>query len=179
VHVFWGDERVVPPDDSRSNYKLARETLLDGVPCPPANIHPMPTSPPTPQLAAESYEAMLREFFGSDRPRFDLVLLGLGAEGHTASLFPQSPALDETVRWVVPAVVPAEPPSRLTLTLPALNGAAHVFFLVTGHEKTAAFDHVLTGPTDVRRYPASGIRPDGELVWWVDRDAAARYRTGT
>jgi 6-phosphogluconolactonase len=179
VHVFWGDERFVPPGDPRSNFKLAKETLLDLVPCPAANIHPMSTMAATPESAAASYETTLREYFADGRTRFDVVLLGLGPDGHTASLFPKSPALDEQVRWVVPVSAPVDPPSRLTLTLPALNRAAHVFFLVTGSEKAAVLERVLDGSLDRRQYPAAGVRPDGELVWWVDREAAARYQTGT
>src|SRR5262245_30459394 len=178
VHVFWGDERFVPLADSRSNYRLAKEALLDRVPCPAANIHAMPTSMATPEIAAEAYEADIRRHFRGDPPRFDLLLLGLGAEGHTASLFPQSPALDEAARWVLPVTVPADPPSRLTLTLPALNASAHTYFLVAGSDKAAAFDHLLSGTTDVRTYPAAGIQPAGDVVWWVDREAAALYRPG-
>src|SRR6266853_2437261 len=177
VHVFWGDERLVPPDDPRSNYKLAKDTLLDHVPCPAANVHPMPTSSPTPEQAAGAYETVLRRHFDSDRPRFDLVLLGLGPDGHTESLFPGSPALDERARWVLPVTAPVDPSSRLTLTMPALNAATHIFFLVTGTEKAEALDHVLTGAADVRTYPAAGIRPESDgLVWWIDRDAAALHQ---
>jgi 6-phosphogluconolactonase len=177
VQVFWGDERFVPLDDPRSNFRTAREALLDHVSIPPANVHPMPTSLATPEVAAAAYDATLRRHFEGDRPRFDLLLLGLGAEGHTASLFPRSPALDETTRWVVPVTVPADPPSRLTLTPPALSAATHTYFLVTGSEKAAALDHVLKASPDVRTYPAAAIgRADHELVWWVDREAAALYR---
>jgi 6-phosphogluconolactonase len=133
----------------------------------------------TPEIAARTYEATLREEFGDGHPRFDVVLLGLGPDGHTASLFPGSPTLDETSRWVVPATAPFDPPSRVTLTLPALNRAAHVLFLVTGPDKAAALERVLDTPADVRRYPAAGVRPDGDLVWWVDREAAARHQAGT
>ena len=177
VHVFWGDERFVPADDHRSNYRMAKEALLDHVPIPAANVHAMSSSLDSPQLAATAYEAMLRRQFDGERPRFDLLLLGLGPEGHTASLFPRSPALDETARWVLPVTVPADPPSRLTLTLPALNGATHTYVLVTGSEKAAALEHVLSERADVRMYPAAGIRTAGNgPVWWVDRDAAAWYR---
>jgi len=177
VQVFWGDERFVPLDDPRSNFRMAREALLDHVPIPAANIYPMPTSLATPDVAAAAYEATLRRHFSADRPRFDLLLLGLGAEGHTASLFPRSPALDETARWVLPVTVPADPPLRLTLTPPALTAAAHTYFLVTGSEKAAALDHVLGASADVRAYPAAAIRTaDNGPVWWVDREAAAFYR---
>jgi 6-phosphogluconolactonase len=178
VEVFWGDERFVPAGDPRSNYRMAKETLLDRVSILDGNIHPMPTSAPTPELAAAAYEAVLRQRFDGDRPAFDLVLLGLGPEGHVASLFPGSPALAETTRWVLPVTVPADPPSRLTLTLPALNGARHTYFLVTGPEKAEALEHVLAAGADVRMYPAAAVQPIGELVWWVDREAAVRCRPG-
>jgi 6-phosphogluconolactonase len=177
VHVFWGDERFVPPDDPRSNFRMAREALLDHVPIPARHIHAMLTSFDTPELAAATYEETLRRYFDDDRARFDLLLLGLGPEGHTASLFPRSPALDETTHWVMPVTVPADPPSRLTLTLPALNAATHTYFLVTGSEKAAALDHVLEPAADVRTYPAAGIKAGGSgPVWWVDREAAALYQ---
>jgi 6-phosphogluconolactonase len=177
VHVFWGDERYVPPDDAQSNYRMAKETLLNHVPCPHANVHPMPTHFSDPDAAARDYEATLKEYFASESPRFDLVLLGLGPEGHTASLFPGSPALQERTRWVVAVTAPAEPPIRLTLTLPALTRAANTFFLVTGLDKAQALDHVLVGPADPNMYPAAGVRPvEGTLIWWVDQEAAAQVK---
>jgi 6-phosphogluconolactonase len=180
VHVFWGDERFVPADDPRSNYRMAKETLLDRVPCPAGNVHAMPTSLATPEIAAAAYEATLRRHFTDDRPRFDLLLLGLGPDGHTASVFPRSPALDETARWVVPVTVPADPPSRLTLTLPALNAAVHTYVLVAGPDKAAAVARVLSGTADVQACPAAGLLPSGDgLVWWLDREAAALYRAGS
>jgi 6-phosphogluconolactonase len=174
VHVFIGDERFVPFEDSRSNFRMAREALLDHVAIPAANIQPMPTSMGTPELAAAAYEATLRSHFGAGRPAFDLLLLGLGSDGHTASLFPQTPALGETTRWVRAVTAPADPPSRITLTLPALNAATHTYFLVDGSEKAPALAHVLSGTADVRTYPAAGIR--NHPIWWVDRNAAALLR---
>ena len=108
VHVFWGDERYVAPDDPDSNYRMAKETLLDHVPCPAGNVHPMPTHFPSADAAARDYENTLRNYFGTDWPHFDLSLLGLGEEGHTASLFPGSPALGELTRWVVAVKTPAD-----------------------------------------------------------------------
>jgi 6-phosphogluconolactonase len=176
VHVFWGDERYVSPDDLDSNYRMARETLLDHVSCPAENIHPMPTHFPSSDVAARDYERMLRNYFGTDWPHFDLTLLGLGEEGHTASLFPGSPALDERTRWVVAVKTPVDPPLRLTLTLPALTRAGNTYVLVTGSKKASALRHVLAGVPDPRTYPAAGVRlTDGTLIWWVDRDAAAEY----
>ena len=175
VHVFWGDERYVPLADPQSNYRMARETLLDAVPCPAENVHPMPTQLPDPEVAAREYEKTLRSYFSKDWPRFDLVLLGLGEEGHTASLFPGSPALNETQRWVVAVKAPAEQPQRLTLTLPALTAAANIYFLVAGSNKAQALHHVLTGPPDPKNYPASGIRrAKGTVIWWLDGASAAR-----
>jgi len=177
VHIFWGDERYVPLDDLRNNYRMARETLLDAVPCPTANVHPMPTDLPDPEAAAQEYEKTLRSYFPTAWPHFDLVLLGLGDEGHTASLFPESPALVERRRWVVAVKAPSEPPLRLTLTLPALTQAANVYFLVTGSNKSQALHHVLTETPDLKNYPAAGVRlAPGTVIWWVDREAAALVR---
>ncbi len=173
VHVFWGDERYVPPDDPQSNYRMARETLLDHVPCPAANVHPMPTQFADPEAAARDYEATLRREFAGEWPRFDLVLLGLGPEGHTASLFPGSPALGEQTRWVRAVTVSAIPASRLTLTLPVFVRSATTYFLVTGTDKAVALHEVLTGTCDPNDCPAAGVRAaQGVVVWWVDRAAA-------
>ena len=180
VHVFWGDERYVLPHDPDSNYRMARETLLDHVPCPAENIHPMPTHRSSPDAAARDYERTLRGYFGADSPRFDLIVLGLGEEGHTASLFPGSPALGERTRWVVAVNTQAQPPLRLTLTLPALTRAAVVHVLVAGSTKARALRHVLTGIPDPNTYPAAGLRlTEGTLLWWVDREAAAQYESST
>ena len=174
VHVFWGDERYVPSDDPRSNYRMAKATLLDHVPCPPANIHPMPTHLGEPAVAAHAYEATLDHYWAGEEPRLDLVLLGMGRDGHTASLFPGSPALHEQQRWVVMTRAPAEPVLRLTLTLPALARSAHAHFLVAGADKADALKHVLSGTADPTLYPAAAVRPvNGEVIWWVDREAAA------
>jgi 6-phosphogluconolactonase len=173
IHVFWGDERYVSPHDPDSNYRLARETLLDHVPCPAANIHPMPTQFPSPEDAAGDYERTLRNYFGTDWPHFDLLLLGIGKEGHTASLFPGSSALKERTRVVAAVETPADPPLRLTLTLPALTRATNIYVLVEGSNKASALQHVLTGVPDANTYPAAGIRlTEGTLIWWIDREAA-------
>jgi 6-phosphogluconolactonase len=174
VHLFWGDERYVPLVDSRSNYRMAKETLLDHVPCPPANIHPMPTHVSSPDAAARDYEATLRAFFAGQRPCFDLVLLGLGAEGHTASLFPGSPALAETTHLVRAVSAPADPPTRVTLTWPALAGARNIHVLVAGTDKAHALSNVIGNAPDPQRYPAAIIRSaEGSVIWWVDTEAAA------
>lgn len=172
VHVFWGDERYVPPDDPRSNYRMAKEALLDHVPCPAANIHPMPTGFSSADDAAREYERTLFHHGSGDWPRFDLVLLGLGEDGHTASLFPGSPALDERTRAVVAVEAAVDPAARLTLTPPAFARAGIVYFLVTGPSKRQALRDALAA-TPGAAHPAARIRPeDGEVIWWVDRDAA-------
>ncbi len=177
VHLFWGDERFVPADHPDSNYRLARETFISKAPIPSGNVRPMPTEGGDPEAAAAQYEETLRRFFASpegDAPRFDLVLLGLGPDGHTASLFPGSPALDEGRRLVVATYVPKLDAWRLTLTPPVLRGARHVMFLVSGPDKASVLRAVLEGPYDPRRLPAQLVRPErGELTWLVDEAAAA------
>ena len=174
VQIFWGDERYVPPEDPRSNYRMAKEALLEHVDCPPANIHPMPTHFPSADAAARDYERTLRHHFVEEWPRFDIVLLGLGDDGHTASLFPGSFALAERTRWVVAAQAPVEPHVRLTLTLPALIRARAVFILVAGATKAESLQHVLEGAGDQIKYPAAGVRlAKGTVIWWADREAAA------
>ena len=173
VHLFWGDERYVPHDDPASNYRMARESFIAHVPIPANNVHPMPTGLPSPEKAAEAYEAELRRFFGAGAPAFDLQLLGLGVEGHTASLFPGSQALEEKDRWVAAVVAPAKPPQRLTLTLPVLNQARNTFFLVVGEDKrkimAALRGEASPGPSP---YPAGRIQPSGPVVWFLDKAAA-------
>jgi 6-phosphogluconolactonase len=173
VHAFWGDERYVPSDDSASNYRMAREALLEQVPLPFQNIHPMPTHLSSAEAAAHEYERTLRAEVGGHRPPFDLMLLGMGEDGHTASLFPRSPALRETTRWVAAVTVPAAPSARLTLTLPAIATAARIFVLVSGPGKAGALAHVLSPGADPDDYPAAGLPSTSGLVtWWVDSDAA-------
>ncbi|MFZ0642865.1 MAG: 6-phosphogluconolactonase [Candidatus Acidiferrales bacterium] len=174
VHMFWGDERYVPADDPLSNYRMTREALLAHVPIPAANVHPAPTSLPTPEKAVEAYDAQLRGFFGAAEPAFDVTLLGLGPEGHCASLFPGSPALEEKQRWVVAVQVAAKPPNRLTLTLPVLNRSRNVYFLVAGKDKREILAALRSEP-DSRpsQYPAGRIRPtDGRVLWMLDQAAA-------
>lgn len=172
VHVFWGDERCVPPDHEDSNYRMARLALLDHVQLPAGNIYRM-RGEGDPQQAAVDYEKRLRAFFGEDAVRFDLVLLGMGDDGHTASLFPGTAALDETERLVVANHVPQQDSWRLTLTYPAINNAANVTFLVAGADKAEALRDVLEGPPD--QYPAQRVQPvNGSLLWLVDDAAAAQ-----
>jgi 6-phosphogluconolactonase len=173
VHVFFGDERTVPPDHEDSNYRMARETLLSRVAV--GSVHRMRGELP-PAEVAESYEEELRGFFGTDGPpRFDLVLLGLGEDGHTVSLFPETSALDVTDRWVVANPVLKLETTRLTLTIPVINAAKAVTFLVAGEGKAEALKEILEGDADPRAYPAKFIRPEGgDLTWMVDRAAAER-----
>ena len=173
IHLFWGDERFVPHGDPRSNYRMAREALVDRVPCPPANVHPIPTGLPSADVAARRYEETLRAHFPGDRPAFDVALLGLGDDGHTASLFPGSSALTDAGRWVVAVATPAEPPLRITLTIAALTEAAQLFVLVSGAGKAAALRHALDPASDPMQYPAAGLQSAaGRVVWWADRAAA-------
>ena len=174
VQLFWGDDRYVPSHDPESNYRMARETLLDHVPCPESNIHPMPTHLPSPEAAAQDYELTLREYFGADGPRFDLTLLGLGSDGHTASLFAGSPALEERDRWVMSVRSEATPASRLTLTLAALTQSANIFVLVSGANKAEALKKALSPSPDLDACPAAGLRvSQGHVIWWADRDAVS------
>jgi 6-phosphogluconolactonase len=173
VQVFWSDERYVPPDDARSNYRVARDSLLDHVPIPRENIHPMPVLLPEVEDVAEAYEETLMSHFPGRWPRFDLVLLGLGADGHIASLFPHNPVLDERARIVAAVRAEADSPLRLTLTLPAINHAANVHFLAAGREKASAVERALSDRSDVTVTPAAGVSPiDGDVVWWLDKAAA-------
>jgi 6-phosphogluconolactonase len=176
THIFWGDERCVPADDPRNNALMARQTLLDHVPIPPEQVHPM-VCDQSPQQAAVGYEALLRDFFHDSQPRFDLVVLGLGENGHTASLFPGTPVLEEQQRWVAEVYVAEEGLHRLTLTAAAINQAALVVFLVSGLSKAPILRNVLKEAQDPRSIPARLIKPvDGGLLWLVDRDAARQLR---
>jgi len=173
VHLFFGDERCVPPDHADSNYAMVHGALLSTVSIPPGNVYRI-AAEGDPAESAREYEAGLRKFFGPMAlPRFDLVLLGMGEDGHTASLFPESSALKDNSRLVVQTKSP-QGQSRITLTLVALNNAARVIFLVTGEEKAAALLKVLQRQSGSRRLPATLIKLiDGSLEWYVDRKAAS------
>lgn len=175
THVFWGDERCVPAADPRNNARMAGQALLDQVSVPDGQVHPMVCGQ-APQDAAKEYEALLRSCFPGDLPRFDLILLGLGENGHTASLFPQTPVLDERRRWVADVLLADEGMCRLSLTVPVINQASRVVFLVSGANKASILREVLEGSPDPHRVPACLIRPVGQLVWLVDRDAARLLR---
>jgi 6-phosphogluconolactonase len=171
---FWGDERCVPPDSADSNYRMAREALLDMAPIPMGNIHPIPTRLAGPVQAAVAYEDMLQSFYGAatldpDRPLFDVTLLGLGADGHTASLFPGSTALLERERWVVPVAGP-KAEARITLTYPALESTRHAAFLVEGEQKRAILARLRRGDETL---PAARLHPVGSLSIFTDTAAIA------
>ncbi len=174
VHLFWGDDRFVPWDDPNSNYGMARDAMIAHVPIPPQNVHGIPFEG-APQTAAAAYERVLKEYYGAEtldpaRPLFDVVLLGMGPDGHTASLFPGKPALDETWYWATgvpePGLAPFVP--RVTLTYPALESARSVAFVAAGADKTTMMRRVLAGE---RELPSARVSPVGELVWFVDRAA--------
>ncbi len=170
VHVFFGDERTVPPDHEESNYRMAREALLDHLPV--GSVHRMRGELP-PEEAAAGYEEELRGFFGPDgTPRFDLILCGIGEDGHTLSLFPETAALDVTDRLVVANPVLKLETTRLTLTVLVANAARALNFLVAGEGKAEALREILEGDADPRAYPAKLVRPEGDLTWMVDRAAA-------
>ena len=174
VHLFFGDERSVPPTHDESNYRMASEALISRLPIPAENVYRM-TGENDPATGARLYEKALRAFFdNAPWPRFDLVLLGMGDDGHTASLFPHTPALAERHAWVVANRVEKLKTFRLTLTPPAINHAAHIIFMVTGAGKAARLAEVMRGPRDPERLPAQMIQPvDGSLTWLVDQAAAA------
>jgi 6-phosphogluconolactonase len=174
VHVFWGDERCVPPDDPRSNAHMARRALLDGMPIPPEQIHPI-LCYQNPQQAAEEYESLLQNFFAGRSPCFDLILLGLGENGHTASIFPDTPAVEEQEHWVVAVYIAEQAMWRVTLTPPLINQAAKVAFLVAGAVKAQVLQRVLDGPFEPHILPAQLIRPaSGNLYWMIDKEASQR-----
>jgi 6-phosphogluconolactonase len=174
IHVFWGDERHVPPDQPESNYRMASDALLSRVPVTDAQIHRMHGELADAERAARDYEDEIREFFGRDRrPVFDLIHLGLGTDGHTASLFPGTPALDERQRLCVANWVGRLDVHRITLTLPVLNAARAVVFIVTGSEKPSIVRRVLQDRDGSAPLPAQLVQPtDGEVFWMLDRAAA-------
>ncbi len=176
VHVLFGDERCVPSNDPRSNQWMARGALLERVPLPPGQVYPIPCDT-FPDEAARQYEAILRDFFNGNTPRFDLMFLGMGADGHTASLFPGTSVLDEQSRWAMEVCPASQELCRVTLTAPIINRAAVVAFLVSGEDKAATLHEVLEGPRDPHRLPAQLIHPiDGQLLWLVDKEAASLLR---
>ena len=173
VSWYWGDERFVPYDHPESNYRMTREAMLSKVKVPPENIHPVPADG-TPDAAALRYEQTLQADYGATvldpaRPLFDITLLGLGPDGHTASLLPGEPVLEERQRWVA-AVSHGRPEVRITMTYPPIDSSRHVAFLVAGKEKAAILRSVRAGGSDV---PAARVKPVGELIWFTDQAAAS------
>lgn len=186
AHFVWGDERCVAPSDVDSNYRMARDTLLNLVPVPAANIHRI-RGEDDPAVAAASYEKVLRTLLRTPKgppsliagERIDLALLGLGDNGHTASIFPDSDAAGERMRWVMAESVRAQPKWRVTLTIPILNAAAELLFIVSGGGKANVLRRVLEGRRRPRELPAQLIAPSkGRLHWLVDADAAAELGNG-
>lgn len=181
--VFWGDERTVPPDHADSNYRMALDSLLSKVPIDPSRVFRMPADDLDPHRAADRYEQMVRAAFDvwpPVLPRFDLILLGVGADGHTASLFPSSPAVQERERLVVAAWAEALSTWRVTLTFPAINAAAQVTFMVSGAAKAAAVAAALEPPPGSTPPPAALVQPvDGRVTWVLDAPAARFLRSAS
>jgi len=182
MFFFWGDERHVPPTDPESNYRMATEAMLSRVSVPAGNIFRIPAENPDAAAAAKVYEETLTEFFSLEAgqfPRFDLILLGLGPDGHTASLFPGSAGLQEKSRLVIANWVEKFKTHRISFTIPVLNAAATVVFLVSGTDKATALHAVLKSDVPGEEYPAKLIQPtDGKVIWLVDRAAASDLSSG-
>ncbi len=173
VHWFWGDERFVPFDDAMSNYKMVRDAMLDHCPVPAENVHPINTGLDTAQLAAQDYEQHLKEYYGSSelessKPLFDFTLMGMGDDGHTASLFPGTDVLEEKQKWC-DAVCGVKAEDRVTLTYPILNSSSVMLFLVASKNKREVLTKVLDGDMS---YPSARVNPVGSLIWLVDQEAA-------
>lgn len=172
IHFFWSDERHVAPDDPESNYRMANEALLSHVPVSANNVHRIRSENPDAAAVASEYEQTLREVTKQTLPRLDLIFLGLGTDGHTASIFPGSEVLHETERLVAAPYVEKFKTHRITMTLPLLNNGASVVFLVSGAEKAEIVKEVLQGET---KYPAQAVKPtQGELIWMLDKEAASK-----
>ncbi|HEY9729563.1 MAG TPA: 6-phosphogluconolactonase [Chroococcales cyanobacterium] len=177
IHVFWGDERYVPPDHPDSNQGMARHAWLDKVDIPAANIHPMPTDGSTPEADAEKHQSQLHEFFGTANgqfPEFDVILLGIGDDAHTASLFPHTEALKVQDRLVTVGNKDGQP--RITFTAPLINHARCVVFLVAGAGKQAALAQIFALEADAMTYPSRLIQPQGELWWLLDESAGQNLK---
>lgn len=172
TYILWGDERSVPPDHPDSNYLMAKQALLDHVPVPPENVFRI-RGELSPQNAAEEYEEQIKTFFQNQEKYFDLVLLGLGGDGHTASLFPESEALSENQGWVAPTYAPSQQAWRITLTYPALLSSRQAIFLVSGAGKAKVVKQLIQDPQNSNQYPAAKIAANHEnLTWVLDQEAA-------
>jgi 6-phosphogluconolactonase len=177
LQIFWGDERYVPADHPDSNEGMARRAWLDQVPIPAANIHPVPTHYTDPAEAAQAYDQALHSALGSapgEFPALDLILLGMGSDGHTASLFPHTDALQVCDRLVTVGNKDGQP--RISFTVPLINQARHVLFMVTGANKQTALEHIFAETANPLDYPARFIQPQGELIWLLDAAAAATLK---
>lgn len=178
IHVFWGDERYVPPDHADSNQGMARQAWLDRVNMPAANIHPMPTDEAEPAVAASKHEEQLRDFLKvqeGEFPVFDVILLGMGDDGHTASLFPHTEALQVRDRLVTVGNKDGQP--RLTFTVPLINSARCVLFVVAGSNKRPALAEIFSATGDDQTYPSRLIQPQGELWWLLDESAGQELKS--
>jgi len=174
IYFFWGDERTVPPDHHDSNFLMAKETLLDKVPIPASNVFRIRGEDENPERAAADYSTTLQQFFNSDSPRFDLIFLGMGSDGHTASLFPGTAALQIQDRIAVANFVEKFQTHRITLTARTINQACNIVFLVAGEDKSAALKEVLEGEYQPEKFPSQLINPvDGSLLWMLDEAAAS------
>ena len=178
IQVFWGDERYVAPNHPDSNQLMARQAWLDKIEIPAANIHPTPTDSNNPDIDAQRYEAVVRKVFAASSaefPTFDIILLGMGDDGHTASLFPHTSVLQEMTKAIAVGNKDGQP--RITFTVPLINQAQCVLFLVAGANKQAALEQVFAAQGDAMTYPSRLINPQGELWWLLDRDAGAKIDT--
>ncbi len=174
THIFWGDERSVPHDNEQNNARMSFKLLLDHVPVPPHQIHRMSGELP-PGEAARQYGEILKKHFGEEAPQFDLILLGMGEDGHTASLFPGTPVLGEKDRWVAELFLKGQDMYRITLTAPLINQARQIVFQVFGENKAGVLKQVLEGPAQPEKLPSQLIKPDnGELHWFLDEAAAGQ-----
>ncbi len=172
--VFWTDERCVPMDDEKNNAHMAGEILLKKIDIPSSNIFPVHVNL-TPSDAANNYEQTLKDFFGINPPAFDIILLGLGENGHTASLFPGTSVIFEKSRWVKEIFVEKLQAYRITMTAPLINKSHNIFFLITGEKKSQILKTVLTVPYDPEKYPVQLIKPEnGEIIWFADSKAASK-----
>ena len=183
MFFFFGDERHVPPSDPDSNYRMADESMLSKIPVATANVFRIPAENPDAEAVAEAYEETLKKFFAlqpGQFPRFDLILLGMGPDGHTASLFPGTAALQEKKRLVVANWVEKMKTHRITLTLPVLNAAHCIIFLVSGIDKASVLRTVLEEDVSAEQYPSKLVRPrDGKLIWLLDRAAASQLKNAS
>ncbi len=173
IHLFWGDERMVPPEHRDSNFRMVQQTLLKHVNIPDGNVHRI-RGEIEPEQASVEYTKLLHDHFREDSPRFDLILLGVGEDGHTASLFPDTDAIEECERHAVAVFVPRLNTWRVTLTVPVLNAAREVFFLVSGSPKSNIIKHIMSIKQPTKDLPATLVNPEnGTLHWMLDSDAAA------